>query len=318
MNGAIYFFITAHVVSIYNFLKMYKLKKINEIWPNIDLPDCMYNMKAVVNLKLEEQAEYPNINISLNQMDVLSARQEKLLIQLEKFKNQLQEIRSGLNVCAKPVQASHVQLVQQQFNVDDQSDLIVNANHKFIPYCLLALKKLWINHLLLHIKFHTHSSVAKLDENAQKFMMQVQSIETSLDVPTLGITVIWHAEVGRNTELIAPASYAPLHGEVTLLRWLTRIGPPEFTYENSVIDSIEVDSLLDICFLLINNSTDTKERLKYLRILNTRLGKQKYFGGQSISIADVAVSSTVKQGFLNDLTPALNSWLKHVSTYLGY
>lgn len=40
---------------------MYKLKPINEIWPKVELPDCMYNMKTVVNLKLEETAEYPNV-----------------------------------------------------------------------------------------------------------------------------------------------------------------------------------------------------------------------------------------------------------------
>lgn len=42
---------------------MYKLKPINQIWPNIELPDCMYNMKSVVHLKLEESAEYPNVTI---------------------------------------------------------------------------------------------------------------------------------------------------------------------------------------------------------------------------------------------------------------
>lgn len=184
---------------------------------------------------------------------------------------------------------------------------------------MLALKKLWRDRLTLNINFHTHSSVAKLKQNAKQFMEKVMSFKTRPDLPKLEMTVIWHADVGPNTELIAtPESYAPLHGEVTLLRWLTRIGPNEFNYENSAADVVEVDSLLDICFLLINNSTDTKERLKYLRILNTRLGKQKYFGGNQITIADVAISSTAKQGNLDDLTPALKLWLQRVSMDLGY
>lgn len=40
----------------------------------------------------------------MNEIDVLAARQEKLLLQLEEFKKQLQTIRSGLNLCAKPAQ----------------------------------------------------------------------------------------------------------------------------------------------------------------------------------------------------------------------
>lgn len=42
---------------------MYKLKPINDIWPKIEVPDCMYNMKNVVNLKLEEIAEYPYVRL---------------------------------------------------------------------------------------------------------------------------------------------------------------------------------------------------------------------------------------------------------------
>lgn len=41
---------------------MYKLKPINEIWPNVELPNCMYTMKTVVNLKLEETA-YPSVGL---------------------------------------------------------------------------------------------------------------------------------------------------------------------------------------------------------------------------------------------------------------
>lgn len=195
----------------------------------------------------------------------------------------------------------------------------MNSNPKSIPYCLLALKKLWSDRLRINIKCHTHSSVKELGDDVKNFMNKVTSLpEGRSDLPSLNITLIWHADVGINTELIAtPASYAPLQGEVTLLRYLTRIGPNEYNYENDV-NATEVDSILDLCFLILNNSNDTKERLKHLRILNSRLAKQQFFGGNAASIADVAVASTVKQGNLNDLTPALKSWLQRVSPTLGF
>uniref|UniRef100_A0A336M8S6 CSON006825 protein n=1 Tax=Culicoides sonorensis TaxID=179676 RepID=A0A336M8S6_CULSO len=310
---------------------MYKIKPINQIWPNIELPECMYNMKTVVNLKLEESAEYPNINISMNEIDSLAGRQEKLLIQLEQFKKQLQDIRSGLNICSKPAQpstsdsqASRSALpqihdtVKKPIDTQHLNQLVVNANPKYIPYCLLALKKLWHDRLTLIIKFHTHSSVKQLGEDVKNFMNKVMSLESRMDIPTLQITLIWHSDVSLNTELIAtPASYAPLQGEVTLLRYLTRVGPNEFNYEANVNTATEVDSILDLCYLLLN-TTETKERLKHIRLLNTYLGKQQLYGGKSVSLADVAVSSTVQQGNLNDLTPALKSWLQRVSPLLGY
>lgn len=196
---------------------------------------------------------------------------------------------------------------------------MVNASPKCIPYCLLALKNLWRDRLSLNIKFHTHSSVAQLGDDVKNFMNKVASIESRSGLPKLEITLIWHADIGQNTVLIASSTcYAPLQGEVNLLRFLTRIGPNENNHETKCINATEIDSILDLCFLLINNTTDTKERLKHLRLINFRLGKQQYFGGSNVSIADVAVSSTVKQGNLNDLTPALQSWLKRVSPVLGY
>lgn len=38
----------------------------------------------------------------MSEVDTLSARQEKILIQLEQFKKQLEGIRSEVNVCAEP------------------------------------------------------------------------------------------------------------------------------------------------------------------------------------------------------------------------
>lgn len=195
---------------------------------------------------------------------------------------------------------------------------MVNSNPKYIPYCLLALKNIWLGRLSININFHKHSSVTKLDNNVLTFMNKVTEIK-NVGLAKIGITLIWHADVAENLELIAtPASYAPLYGEITLLRWLTSIGPNEFNEEINDKNAVEINSLLDLCFLITNHSLDYKERLKFLRILNTRLGKQQFFGGSSVSIADVAVSSTVKQGSVNDLTPALKSWLQRTSTILGY
>lgn len=39
----------------------------------------------------------------MNEIDTLSARQEKILIQLDQFKTQLQEIKSTLQICVKSV-----------------------------------------------------------------------------------------------------------------------------------------------------------------------------------------------------------------------
>lgn len=63
----------------------------------------------------------------MNEIDALSARQEKILIQLEQFKKQLQEIRSGLNICAKPAQLSSSKSGNQVLSSKIHSDSAVQT-----------------------------------------------------------------------------------------------------------------------------------------------------------------------------------------------
>lgn len=121
--------------------------------------------------------------------------------------------------------------------------------------------------------------------------------------------------VEKNLEVIMSNSeYSPLLGEVNLVRFLSRIGPKEFNYENNVELSTEIDSLLDLCYQLVN-CQNTRERSAHLRILNAKLKKTPYFGGESISILDVIISSTIYQlPVIGDLPPSLSSWLSKVKT----
>lgn len=125
-------------------------------------------------------------------------------------------------------------------------------------------------------------------------------------------------EVEKNLEVITSATtYSPILGEVNLIRLLCRFGPPEYNYEESD-DAFEIDSTLDACYLLFN-ALNLKERLANLRILNLKLKKQPFFGNTSISILDVAVSSTIHQlNILKDLPPALSAWLTKVKKQLNY
>jgi aminoacyl tRNA synthase complex-interacting multifunctional protein 2 len=309
---------------------MYKIKPINQIWPNLDMPDCMYNMKSVVNLKLEECAEYPNINIEMNEIDKLAGRQEKILLQLEEFKKQLQNIKSGLNSCSKPAQSTPgsssqgsvktmPSVVQKPIDIKQLRDLVVNANPRHIPYSILALKNLWKDRLNINVEFFTHSSVPELTNDVQNFINRIKSMTSRSELPSFKITIIWKA-VESNIELIVtPTTYGPLLGEASLIRYLSRVGPNEFNYESNSNNATETDAMFDMCYLLANAVNDTRERQKQLRLMNIRLGKQQLYGGSSVSVVDVVVSSTIKQlNITKDLTPAMKQWFDRTTPLLGY
>lgn len=118
--------------------------------------------------------------------------------------------------------------------------------------------------------------------------------------------------------ITSPTLYVPIYGEVNIIRYLARIGPSEFNYDNE-LNSFETDAILDTCYLLVK-SVNTKERQTLLRVLNNRLGKSDFFGDGTISVGDIAVSSTLKQtpAALKDLTPPMTKWLKTVTDIVGY
>lgn len=120
-------------------------------------------------------------------------------------------------------------------------------------------------------------------------------------------------------ELItSPTLYVPIYGEVNIIRYLARVGPSEYNYDNE-LNSFETDAILDTCYLLVR-SVNTKERQALLRVLNNRLGKSDFYGDGTISVGDIAVSSTLKQTptALKELTPPMAKWLKTVTDIVGY
>lgn len=173
------------------------------------------------------------------------------------------------------------------------------------------MKNAWKNSYNLQVKAYAHSTITKISKEAEEFQKNIAQT-TSAHLPTLNITLIW--KNCEHTEMISsPTMYVPIYGEVNIVRFLGRVGPPEYRYENSNLSN-EIDAVLDICYQLLRCST-SKARSHLVRDLNNYLQQNKYFGGNSMSIADIAVRSTLKrlpQISTKDLTSDLKGWLKRV------
>jgi hypothetical protein len=129
--------------------------------------------------------------------------------------------------------------------------------------------------------------------------------------------------VGADTELVvSPMKHVTIKGEVNILRYLSRLGPPKFNYEldNNHVTSARLDDVLDICYSLARCRT-VKEQQSFIRALNNYLGKSQFMaGGDRISVADVAVWSVLRQIDVRpqrDLSYDMNRWLDNCSQLLG-
>uniref|UniRef100_A0A1Q3F2Q5 Putative multisynthetase complex auxiliary protein p38 n=1 Tax=Culex tarsalis TaxID=7177 RepID=A0A1Q3F2Q5_CULTA len=300
----------------------------------VDLPSCMYSMKPVIGSAGQQCATASQNSNDQETLQLLAAKQEKVLKQLAELREQLVSMKTELKLCSKPAQPSagagsttkstaKVDSKPQKIepiNLSYLQDFVVNACPTNIPYGLLALKKLWINRLNLQVECFTHSTVPKLSEEALLFQKVITSLEPKIEnLPRLKVTLIWK-NVGTYTEMItSPTAYVPICGEVNMLRFLSRCGPNEFNYEQQD-DLTEADSILDTCYLLINQQ-NVKDKKQVLKTLSSKLGKVSCFGGSgTISLCDIAATSAIKQVqqvLAKDINPNMAKLVTRVSAEIG-
>ncbi|XP_053672833.1 probable aminoacyl tRNA synthase complex-interacting multifunctional protein 2 isoform X2 [Anopheles nili] len=260
-----------------------------------------------------------------DELRMLAERQQRVLQQLAELKNEILAMRTELklNATSPAVTSSPLKtkskLKAEPINRTYLQDFVVNASPDYVPYSLLALKNLWKDRLNLHVECFIHSTVAKLSDEAIKFQNAITVNGTAAgNLPKINLTLIWK-NVGTYTEMItSPTSYVPICGEVNILRFLSRCGPSEFNYEQ-LDNVVEVDSILDACYLLLNKQ-NVKQRQQILRTLGTKLGKSTGFGGEQMSLCDIAFTSTVKQvqrTIAKDINPNMTKCISRVTVLAG-
>ncbi|XP_049541440.1 probable aminoacyl tRNA synthase complex-interacting multifunctional protein 2 isoform X1 [Anopheles darlingi] len=327
---------------------MYHMKPLQKLDDVCDVPSCMYKLQPVCTFSFDPAAKIHGLKgepLSATAADPMSAeidnflkkaendelsklaeRQQRVLQQLAALKQDLLSLRTELKI-NKPAAASSVspqktkgQLKAEPINLINLQDFVINASPEHVPYSLLALKNLWKDRLNLQVECFTHSTVPKLSDEAVNFQKAISSTSEAIasQLPVIKVTLIWK-NVGTYTEMItSPTSYVPICGEVNILRYLSRCGPSEYNYE-LLQNVVEVDSILDACYLLINKQ-NIKQRQQILRTLGAKLGKTIGFGGEDVSMCDIAFTSAVKQvqrTVGKDINPNMAKCIARVATVVG-
>lgn len=112
-------------------------------------------------------------------------------------------------------------------------------------------------------------------------------------------------------ELITSSSMdMPIHGETNIIRYFSRIGPSNLNYE-LLTNAAEIDSVLDISYLLSRSRTKT-ERQQLIQSLNGSLAKNQWLcNSKEISIADVVACSVIQQiTNASDINVNITKWMQ--------
>lgn len=181
------------------------------------------------------------------------------------------------------------------FQVKNLQDIVIHVNPANIPYSLYGLQKLWQERLNLRIECYTHSSIVDLPRKNHEFAEHVNRSKPEPNLPTLKVTIIW--KIISSTQLVcAPGTFIPICGEVNIIRYLVRCGPPELGYDAELSNQLEIDVVLDLVHELLSSSTKDQRKL-VLRRLSHRLGNEPSFVSRwrEDIIKVIAVLSALKQ-----------------------
>lgn len=255
-------------------------------------------------------------------MDLLEEKQNRILKKLEDLKKTLISMRGDLNLCNKPAQPRKEVATSNAMNKKplntNLTDVIINVNPARVPFSILALKTQWKGRLNLSVEVFVHSTIkeSEVTKAAKEFVEKVSAPSEENNLPTQKMTIIWK-DVDTTQMILSPAAL-PIYGEVNIIRHLNRVGPNEFWYENNNQLAYQTDDILDLCHQL-STKNSVKERQPSLQQLGQRLGKTQYFNGSpSFSVADIAVSSTLRNFLAKEVPANLASWLQKVSPVAGY
>lgn len=221
-------------------------------------------------------------------------------------------------------QSSKASVKSQILTSPDLSQLkevVINAHPSNIPYSIFALKTSWKSFVNIEVACFTHSSVKESDFTpaTREFSVKVTSPAAAKNsLPTLKLTIIWK-NVDVTEFLVSAAKFVPILGEVNAIRFFNRVGPSASAYETDAHFANQTDSLLDMCQLLSLRPSKA-ERTGLVNTLGQKLGKSQYFfGSKEMGAADVAVFTTLKNVYGNnvkELPASLSAWLQKLSKML--
>jgi len=277
---------------------MYAMKPVFDLDAKVEVPTCMYSLPVI-------QCSNPIDNVGTSKvacpmsMEALEARQDAILARLGQLKDQVAAYKKTLGL---------PEISTPSVNVTKTADIVIRCSPTFPTFSLKGIYTiLTANGLTVHTSCHTHCSVSSLPPNVQSFLPVSDVPRSSAQVR---ITLIW-TEVGKDCELmVSPLAQTVIKGEANIIRYFSRLFPSLLPYE-SLPNLMAVDNMMDSVSTLL--WAVPRERQPIMRTLAVNLSKNSYLAGATLSIADLALYSAIRQlGLDKDLQPELMKWYLNV------
>jgi len=274
---------------------MYALKPVFDLDAKVDVPTCMYSLPVIQSSTPIEGIVMAKTTCPVS-VEALEARQDAILARLGQLKDQVAAYKQSLGLPdTGPAPTA---------NVTKTADIVIRCSPSFPSFSLKGIYSLLTGSgLSVHTSCHTHCTVSSLPPNVQSFLPVTEVPRSTAQVR---MTLIW-MDVGKDCELmVSPLAQTVIKGEANILRYFSRLFPTIFPYE-SLPNVMAVDNMMDNVSTLLWAAP--RERQPIMRSLAVNLAKSTFLAGGSISVADLALYSAIRQlGLDKDLQPELMKW----------
>ncbi|XP_054710903.1 aminoacyl tRNA synthase complex-interacting multifunctional protein 2-like [Uloborus diversus] len=270
-------------------VKMYKVSPLYNILPEISLPTCMYKMENL----LKEGPVAGSQNQEDQNLIELEKRQLSIIEKLEGLKEKVMQMKKELNV------TTHQPLPKFQ-------DVVIKANPDSPPLSLWILYQMLSQSMPVKLVTYLHSSLLHLPENV-KNLQNVSNSESS----QISLTVIWREGNKDHEMMIDPVHQGIIEGEVNIARYISRL--LFLNYDEDPISATLIDDWLEVAHSSLIHGNN-KDRQAALKSLNSHLGKNSFLVGNSLTVADIIIWSSLLQTKLHDGLPSnVSKWYKSLS-----
>lgn len=274
-------------------MKMYKMRPLNDFSSDLTLPTCMYKMKNIYTETV------PSETIGQDDLKLLEIEKHQLNIiqKLEDLKEKVLKMKEEFGIQNRKTSS------EPAIGIEKFQDIVIKANPESPPLSLWAFYHIFSQSTSVRLVSYIHSSLITIPE----FVQNVQNL-VSTEPCKVSLTLIWRNGNKDHEMMIDPINQGIIEGEVNIARYIARL--LNFNYETDAILSTQIDEWLEIAHSSIIHGGN-KERQSALKSLNCHLGKATYLVGNSVTLADIVLWSSLVQTKLHQNLPAnVTKWYK--------
>lgn len=294
---------------------MYSIKPIYDA-VDVGVPTCMYTMTNLHKGEDEMDVKDPDMKTLLEKDKKITADLNHLTEEMIRLSHRLNHNFGESN----PIVSTKVQLaaVPPPELPDGICDFVISVSPS-----QPALSAVLLADLLTANGFHVATPTQKhssLKEDVPSNYLSATggwSGRLQHNVEKVIFTFVWKENPFCPSVMQSPLLQTRIIGDANIGRYLCRILSPQLYNENNIDQITAIDKWIDISVQMTNGNT--KEKDSAMKSMNSHLGKNVFFCGENITLADVTLLASLLSNIecFKSLPKNVKKWFLQTSTHFA-